>query len=556
MMKPLTEHPNPQFQRESYLSLNGVWECEITNSPAFPPYFTQKIVVPYSPESELSGLNHILLPDEYLFYRLVFSLDKSFIKDKVFLHFLAVDQSAEVFLNDHNLGEHIGGFLPFKFEVKDYLKEKDNVLIVKVKDVSDSSYHSRGKQRLKHGGIWYTPSSGIYLPVYLESVPSIYVEDFKITPDVDNSEIVINVKSASIECELEILDKVINIKCNEDVHIKVDNPHLWSNEDPYLYPLSIKVGNDVVKSYFALRKISIEKDENGIKRIHLNNKPIFLKGVLDQGYYQKGLLTPESYQDYIDDIELAKSLGFNTIRKHIKIEIPRWYYECDKRGMIVWQDFVNGGEKYKLTTITLPLITGIHHKDDNYKKFSRSNVEGRIEAVNEFKETINYLYNHPSIVLWTIFNEGWGQFDSLKILDELKQIDSSRLYDHASGWHDQKSGEIKSMHVYFKKVKLPKEEGRCIILSEFGGLVLPIEGHLIKGNSVYRKFKDTNAFIKAYKDMIERDVIANIPKGLSASIYTQLSDVEEETNGFVTYDREVVKFDTKTIKEINDKILL
>ena len=244
------------------------------------------------------------------------------------------------------------------------------------------------------------------------------------------------------------------------------------------------------------------------------------------------------------------------IRKHIKIEIPRWYYECDKRGVIVWQDFVNGGSKYHLPTIVFPLIFNIHHKDNHYSMFSRRNKEGRIEAINEFKQTIDYLYNFPCIALWTVFNEGWGQFDSKKIVNELKTIDNSRLYDHASGWHDQHFGDIKSMHVYFKRVKLPKKENRCIILSEFGGLVLPIEGHRIEGNSVYKKFDSINDYLKAYEEMINLDVIDNIPKGLSATVYTQLSDVEEETNGFITYDREVVKIDPIRIKEINDKIHL
>ena len=383
-----------------------------------------------------------------------------------------------------------------------------------------------------------------------------HVNNAKFTPDIDQKEIIVNVSSKADACLINIEGEEHQINCNEDVHIPIKKMHLWTLDDPYLYDVTITIKEDKVSSYFAMRKFSIMKDEQGISRLALNNSPIFMKGVLDQGYYKKGLLTPPSYDDYIKDIELVKSLGFNTIRKHIKVEIPRWYYECDKRGVIVWQDFVNGGNKYKLSTITFPLITNIHHKDKHYHKFSRSNKDGRMEATKEFKEIINYLYNSPSIALWTIFNEGWGQFDSQKILNELEGIDNSRIYDHASGWHDQGIGEVKSMHVYFKKVKLPKKEKRAIILSEFGGLVLPVEGHLIKGNSVYKKFKTKDEYLKAYKEMIGRDVISNIPKGLSASIYTQLSDVEEETNGFVTYDREVIKVDVQDIKDINDKIKL
>ena len=555
-MKPLSEYPRPQFVRDSYICLNGQWDVKISKSPIIPASFDQKITVPYSPESVLSGVNHILQPDEYLIYKLNFELPEGFVKDLVYLHFLGVDQSCQVILNGRTLGNHIGGFTPFSFEIKSKLEKGKNTLVVIVRDVTDKSYHSRGKQRLKHGGIWYTPQSGIYLPVFLESTPYLHVNDVKFTPDIDKEEIIVNVSSGSDVCLINIEGKEHKINCNEDVRIPIKDMHLWSTEDPYLYDVTIKVLNDEVKSYFAMRKFSIVNDDNGIPRLALNNKPIFMKGVLDQGYYQQGLLTPPSYDDYIFDIKLVKSLGFNTIRKHIKIEIPRWYYECDKRGVIVWQDFVNGGSKYKLSTITFPLIFGHHSNDHRYSRFSRNDKKGREEALNEFKETIKYLYNSPSIALWTIFNEGWGQFDSESVLKKMQKLDSSRLYDHASGWHDQGIGDIKSMHVYFKKVKLPKKENRCIILSEFGGLVLPIEGHRIKGNSVYKKFKTEEEYLNAYKAMIERDVINNIPKGLSASIYTQLSDVEEETNGFITYDREVVKIDVNDIKAINDKIHL
>ena len=555
MDKPLSEYPRPQLYRSSYLSLNGYWDYKITKSGDIPTTFGEKILVPFSPESQKSGVNHILKPDEYLFYHLSFSLDKDFIKDKVLLHFTAVDQIAEVYINNHFLGKHVGGFLPFSFDIKPYL-EKENHLVVKVQDFTDTSYHSRGKQRLKHGGIWYTPQSGIYMPVWLESVPKEYVEEVRFTPDIDKEEIVINIKSKAKEAIIHIFNMDRPIDTNKDVHIKVKDMHLWSPEDPYLYFVRISIGEDEVNSYFAMRKFSIIKDEKGISRFALNNKPIFMKGVLDQGYYFDTLLTPPSYESYIKDIELVKSLGFNTIRKHIKIEIPRWYFECDKRGIIVWQDFVNGGSKYKLSTITLPLITGIHKKDNKYKLFARGDIEGRKEAINEFKGTINYLYNSPSIALWTIFNEGWGQFDSESILKELQEIDSSRIYDHASGWHDQGIGNVKSMHVYFKKVKLPKKEDRCISLSEFGGLVYKIKDHSMNGNHVYKAYKNKQDYLEAYQKMIDRDIVSNIPKGLSASIYTQLSDVEEETNGFITFDREVIKVDPLLIKKINDKIKL
>jgi len=553
---PLSEYPRPQLQRKSYKSLNGFWDYKISKNPEIPGDFDGKILVPYSPESELSGVNHVLQPDEFLFYRLRFNLDDFEIKDKVILHFLAVDQIAEVYLNGKCLGKHVGGFLPFKFEIRNQLVEGENELIVKVQDLTDSSYHSRGKQRLKHGGIWYTPQSGIYFPVFLESVTEDYIEDLKITPDVDNLKVILNVKSLASKATLHLFDKDMTIEINKDVEIAIpeDKMHLWSPEDPYLYNFTLKTKGDEITSYFAMRKFSLVKDQNGITRLGLNNKPYFMKGVLDQGYYSDGLLTPNSYDVYIKDIEFVKSLGFNMIRKHIKIEIPRWYYECDKRGIIVWQDFVNGGETYKLPTIVLPLIFGKHHNDHNYKKFSRENEKGRIETINEFKETIKYLYNVPSIGLWTIFNEGWGQFDSRAIYNEMLQIDNTRLYDHASGWHDQGISDVKSYHVYFKHFKIKKPDDRAIILSEFGGFVLPIDGHKIDGKKVYRSFNSKEEWLKKYKDTIKSDVIDNIPKGLSAIVYTQLSDVEEELNGFVTYDRKVVKVDEKEIRELNSQI--
>ena len=553
---PLSEYPRPQLQRKSYKSLNGFWDYKISKNPEIPGDFDGKILVPFSPESKLSGVNHILQPDEFLFYKLNFSLEGFEIKDKVILHFLAVDQIAEVYLNGKLLGKHVGGFLPFEFEIKDDLVKGENELIVKVQDLTDTSYHSRGKQRLKHGGIWYTPQSGIYFPVFIESVSNDYIENIKITPDIDSSKVTLNVKSSAANATLHIFDKDIVIQTNKDVDIEIpgEKLQLWSPDNPYLYNFTLKTKCDEVSSYFAMRKFSLVKDDKGITRLGLNNKPYFMKGVLDQGYYEDGLLTPSSYDAYITDIELVKCLGFNMIRKHIKIEIPRWYYECDKRGIIVWQDFVNGGETYKLPTIVLPLIFNKHHNDHNYKKFSRENEEGRLETINEFKETIKYLYNVPSIGLWTIFNEGWGQFDSEPILADLSKIDNTRLFDHASGWHDQGISDVKSYHVYFKHFKIKKPDERAIILSEFGGFVLPIEGHKIDGKKVYRSFKSKEDWLRKYEETIQSDVINNIPKGLSAIVYTQLSDVEEELNGFITYDREVVKVDKNKIKEINSQI--
>ena len=555
MRKPLSEYPRPQLVRESYLCLNGEWDYAITKSDAFPNEYDGKIIVPFSSETEASGVNKTIGQDDYLFYRLIFKLDKSFIKDKVILHFTAVDQITDVYINDHHLGQHIGGYLPFEFDIKPYLKD-ENVLIVKVKDETDNNHLSRGKQKTKRGGIWYTPQSGIYMPVWLESVSNDYIKNIKITPDLDNTCVKLTVFSDAEMVTLHLLGKDHLLTTNKEHTIEIDNVHEWSPEDPYLYIFSIRSENDEVNSYFAMRKVSTMM-HNGHKVIALNNKPYFMKGVLDQGYYKPGLYTPESYQDYIDDITLVKALGFNTIRKHIKIEAPRWYYECDRLGVLVWQDFINGGGQYRFSTIAFPLITGVHHKDTNYRKFARDNKEGREFAIKEFKDTIEYLYNVPSIVLWTIFNEGWGQFDSKEIYEEMKKLDNTRLYDHASGWHDQGISDVKSLHVYFKKVNMPKEKeikDRVVILSEFGGYLLPVRGHMQKGKKTYRSYKDGQSWLEAYEQCINRDVIDNLPKGLSASIYTQLSDVEDELNGFITFDRQVLKVNPPSLKRINDKI--
>ena len=557
MKQPLNDYPRPQLVRDSYLSLNGVWEYAIRDNPKLPDKYDGDVLVPYSIETPKSGVNKVLQPNQYLFYRLKLSLSPDFNKDKVILHFGAVDQIAKIYINRQFVMEHIGGFLPFEMDIKPYLTFQDDILEVVVQDLSDTSYHSRGKQRLKRGGIWYSPQSGIYMPVWLESVSKHYIESVKLTPDIDEKTIKIYVKSATKSLKMNLEGKIFDLKSNFENVISLEDVHLWNLEDPYLYQFSLESDDDKVDSYFAMRKISLSKDAQGHQRICLNNQPIFLKGVLDQGYYQEGFLTPNSDEDYINDINLIKDLGFNCVRKHIKIESLRWYYHCDRLGLLVWQDFVNGGTSYKFPTIAFPLITNVMHKDNHYSYFSRKDEAGRKEAIEEFKETINLLYNSPSIILWTIFNEGWGQFDSVPIYKMCKELDSTRLYDHASGWHDQGVSETKSLHVYFKRVKMPKEKAikdRAIILSECGGYNLRIKDHAFSSKDFgYKQCKSEDELINNYQTLIEKDIISNIPKGLSAFIYTQLSDVEDELNGFITYDRQVVKVNKERIKELNDK---
>ena len=513
--------------------------------------------MPFSPEVEKSDVNKTVLPDDYLFYRLNIELPKEFIKDKVILHFGAVDQIAEVFVNNQFVMKHIGGFLPFEMDIKPYLDGNKGTIILRVQDTTNASYHSSGKQALKPEGIWYKPQSGIYMPVWLESVKTGYIESIKITPDIDEKVVRISFKSSNKFAKLNLKNQIYEIEAEKENIIPIENMELWSPENPYLYEFTISNDTDEVSSYFAMRKVSLMQNEKGMKVIALNNKPYFMKGVLDQGYYQDGLLTPNSDEDYINDINLIKSLGFNVSRKHIKIESMRWYYHCDRLGLLVWQDFVNGCTKYDFWLNQVPLFVRYKINDHRYKKFFRENEEGRREALNEFKETIDLLYNCPCIVYWTIFNEGWGQFDAKEIYQELKLIDSTRIYDHASGWHDQGSSDVKSMHIYKWKVKVPnrfKLKGRAYVCSECGAYILDkrLKEAKKKEGFIYLLFNNKEDFQKEYIRFINEEIIPAKKRGMSGFIYTQLSDVEEEMNGFVTYDRKEIKVDIPVIKEINE----
>ena len=556
---PLSEYPRPQLKRDSYICLNGYWDYAIRDIETTPEEYDGKILVPYSPEVEKSGVNKLVTPNDYLFYRLKYKLPKDFIKDIVILHFGAVDQIAEVFINGKFAIKHIGGFLPFSLDVKPYMTDENLEIVLRVQDTTDSSYHSSGKQKLKPEGIWYKPQSGIYMPVWIESVRVGFIEKLRITPNIDAKTVQISFQSTKKAAKLELNGLTYDIEAEKDNIIPIENPILWSPENPHLYNFKIYNDVDEVESYFAMRKISLVKDDKNRLVIALNNEPYFMKGVLDQGYYQDGLLTPNSDEDYINDINLIKALGFNVSRKHIKIESLRWYYHCDRLGLLVWQDFVNGCTKYDFWLNQVPLFVRYKINDHQYKKFFRDNEEGRKEAYQEFLDTIDLLYNSPCIVLWTIFNEAWGQFDAKEVYEKLKAIDPTRLYDHASGWHDQGSSDVKSMHIYKWKVKVPskhKIKDRAFVCSECGAYILDkrLKEAKKKEGFIYLLFNNKGDFQKEYVRFITNEIIPAKRAGMSAFIYTQLSDVEEEMNGFVTYDRKEIKVDINKIAEINNAI--
>lgn len=563
----LQEYPRPQLQRDSYINLNGEWNYAIYPKAEEFEGYQGKIVVPFSPECLLSGVGKVVTPTDKIYYRRTFNVEKSFIKDKTIIHFGASDYRTKVWLNDVSFGRHSGGFMPFSVDISSAIKEGENEIRIEVTDPTDTRYISRGKQSLNSGGIWYTPQSGIWQTVWMESVDKVYIEKLKIIPDIDNN--VINIKpiisgeakniKASIMDNGEIISKV-DLVANENNTITLDAPKLWSPESPHLYDLEVVADNDKVNSYFGMRKFHIANDEKGYTRIYLNNKPYFQNGLLDQGYWSDGMLTPPSDDAMLYDIKKMKELGFNMLRKHIKVEPLRWYYHCDREGMLVWQDMINGGGKYSFLTIGALPFLGKLYKDDvnNYKRFSREEAKGRQEYYSELDTMIDVLYNCVSICVWVPFNEGWGQFDALKAVDFIKERDKTRLIDHASGWHDQGGGDFNSLHIYFTKIKLPKDDKRAVVLSEFGGYSYRVDNHVFNKHRMfgYRIFKKLDKYQEGYKKLYENSIIPQIDKGLAASIYTQVSDVEDEINGILTYDREVCKLNADEIKELNSRIKL
>ena len=551
MRIPLSEYPRPQMVRSSYLCLNGTWNLKFLSDGEKAENL--QILVPYSPESVFSGVERTLQAHETMLYsRHVDFGDVDFSRSRLLLHFGAVDYRAIVFVDKEQVTEHIGGYLPFTAEVDKASFDLD----VSVQDPGDSREISRGKQSSNPGCIWYPKTSGIWQTVWMEEVPRSYIEDIRILPDLKGFFLTVRINDDTIgKATVDIDGKQIEIKTNERQYIAIENPHLWSPADPSLYNFDITAGEDKVSSYVGLRTFGIGEDEKGNNVLLLNNKPIFHHGLLDQGYYQGGYYTPSDDSDFINDISRMKVMGFNTLRKHIKVEPLRWYYHCDRLGMLVWQDMVSGGGKYKPGVIAAPLVLGSFLKDDNYRKFAREDAHEREVWEKEAYDTVENLFNCTCIAMWVPFNEGWGQFDSKRVVENIRKNDDSRTVDHASGWHDQGIGDFKSLHVYFRPYRFKKDKiGRPVILSEFGGYGMEL-GATERKTFTYRKYTTKEQLTDAIVRLYEKQIIPAKEKGLAASIYTQVSDVEQEVNGLLSYDRKTVKVIEEEIAGMSKKLL-
>ncbi len=555
----LPEYPRPQLRRDSYLNLNGPWDYAITDTDVQPERFDGQILVPFSPEAPLSGVRRTLTPDRFLWYRRRVTLPAGFVRERTLLHFGAVDQEAAVFVNGEQLAHHIGGYLPFFCDVTEALHGGDALeIVVCVRDGTDASYHTRGKQKRARGGIWYTPQSGIWQTVWMESLPKTHIRSLRITPLFDEAAVELRAQtSLPCACVARLDGRTVTFCSGTAVRIPMPGFHPWSPEDPFLYDLTLEAGEDRVESYFAMRSFGVGPDAEGRPRLLLNGKPYFHTGVLDQGYWPEGLYTAPSDEALAADIALMKRMGFNMLRKHIKVEPLRWYYHCDRLGMLVWQDMPNGGGRYRLSTVSLPLFTGRHRDDHAYAAFARQEAAGRREFAKELREMVEHLYNCPCIAMWVPFNEGWGQFDARETAEWLRAFDPTRTVDHASGWHDQGAGDVRSLHVYFRPYRHRQEDGaRATVLSEFGGYNLRVAGHAFSRKDFgYRRFRTAEEFSFALQDLYVRQIIPAKAQGLSATVYTQLSDVEDELNGLVTYDRAVVKMDVEAMRALNDALL-
>lgn len=561
-------HPRPRLVRMSYQILDGLWNFQISPESTPLSSLNTTIQVPYAPETIASTVYKTINPEDYLHYSLNLDINKDANK-RIRLNFQAVDQECWVYVNNKYIGNHQGGYTSFSFDITECLSDGKNELYIIAHDKTELAPYGRGKQRLHNTGpmasIFYTPVSGIWQSVWLEWVPDDFIEALSIEADFDNQSINIDAKTVtglkeSYEVSLYQNDHLIathTLKTNTLNRLNLEAIEPWSPSNPNLYDVLISYKDDIILSYTGFRSIKAYRDASNYNRFALNDQPIFMSGVLDQGYWHSTLLTPPSINALKDDILLMKSMGFNTLRKHVKIESEQFYYLCDRIGMLVWQDIPNGGADYNFKLVTyLPNISdwlSRHISDSNYKRMGRNSKESRAIYYQELEATIQQLKHYPSIVVWVPFNEGWGQFDAPVATQKIRNLDSSRLINEACGWFDQGGGDIYSIHSYFKPIFLTKQE-RIICLSEFGGHALAIKDHTFGTKNFGYKTMNAKTAPQAYQKLYDRKVIRFISKGMSSSIMTQLSDVYSEVNGLITFDRKVTKVDPNILITINQSI--
>ena len=541
------EYPRPQMRRDSYLNLNGEWEFAITGQETEPDAFPDRILVPFPPETELSGVRCSPQAGVYLWYRRTFFMPEGFVRGRVLLHIGAADQLAAVWVNGVSMGTHTGGYTPFTVDLTDVLTESgETTVVLRVRDDTEQSFYCRGRQRIAAGGCWYPAQSGIWQTVWCESVPEEYIHGLRIVPRVEQNAVELTVFGEG-ECSVLIGGYEYPIRAGETELLLLPEVRLWSPEDPYLYEMTVELGDDSVESYFAMREVHVQADENGVKRLFLNGEPYYQNGVTDAGYWPDGGYAAPSDEAMEFDIRTAKELGFNTIYKHGKVEPLRWYYHCDRLGMLVWQDIPSGGS-FQRAAGREPLLP---IRDRDFRLLGRASAAGREAFLAELHEIVRTLANCPCIVMWTAFYEGWGQFASQRVCAAIGRVDDTRLIDHAGGWHDQGIGQIKSVHCFGKKLALkPDGAGRALVLSAFGGYVHHVDGHSgTQKDAGSQRFDSPMRLEFALRELFQTQLREAYAAGLAASAYSQLTDVGDETTGLVTADRAVLKVPAKTLKK-------